>query len=91
MGRPIRHRLGSIGAQPLNDNKSDEQKVPHYSFLLLIKSREKSRRILCFCGKGSKFRWCRIQTMNGIYAFAARVPWNLCLRGKGSVRVGFND
>ena len=37
------------------------------------------------------FRWCRIQTMNGIYAFAARVPWNLCLRGKGSVRVGFND
>ncbi len=37
------------------------------------------------------FRWCRIQTMNGIYAFAARVPWNLCLRGKGSVRVGLND
>jgi hypothetical protein len=40
------------------------------------------------------FRSCRIQrlkTMNGIYAFAARVPWNLCLRGKGSVRVGFND
>jgi hypothetical protein len=34
LGRPIRHRLGSgIGAQPLNDNKSDEQKVPHYSFL----------------------------------------------------------
>ncbi len=23
-----------IGAQPLNDNKSDEQKVPHYSFLV---------------------------------------------------------
>jgi hypothetical protein len=22
-----------IGAQPLNDNESDEQKVPHYSFL----------------------------------------------------------
>ena len=34
LGRPIRHRLGLvIGAQPLNDNKSDEQKVPHYSFL----------------------------------------------------------
>ncbi len=34
LGRPIRHRLGSeIGAQPLNDNKSDEQKVPHYSLL----------------------------------------------------------
>ncbi len=34
LGRPIRHRLGLvIGAQPLNDNKSDEQKVSHYSFL----------------------------------------------------------
>ena len=34
LGRPIRHRLGLvIGAQPLNDNKSDGQKIPHYSFL----------------------------------------------------------
>jgi hypothetical protein len=29
--------------------------------------------------------------MNGIYAFAVRIPWNLCLCGKDSVGVGSND
>jgi hypothetical protein len=37
------------------------------------------------------FCWFVIQTMDGIYAFVARVPWNLCLCGKGSVVVGSTD
>ena len=66
-GRPTRW---GIGAQPLNDNMSRRYRtIPSNSTHKITRKIETDTMLLW-----QGFRWCRIQTMNGIYAFAARVP-----------------